>query len=381
MAKRIEPPFVFGVRVEGGAFTDREIETHRLKMNFLYGVNTILVSPRRMGKTSLVDKVCAQVECESENVKIVRFDAFSCRSEEDFVNKYATAIVRATSGRLEEWVTTARTLLGRFVPKISFGPDPMTDFSLSLEYNAANTITEDVLRMPEQIAATKGWKIIICIDEFQQIGDFDNSLEFQKKLRSVWQLQKNVSYCLYGSKRHMMENMFQSQSNPFYRFGDMMYLGKISEADWVKFISERFEMTGKTIAEPLAQEICYVTDRYSSYVQQLAWHTWLHTATETTRTDLDAAINDLLDSCEPLFVQQTERLSSYQMNFLRALTDGVNSGFSQKSILQRYNLGTAANVTKLKRSMMEKDLIYSASANCIEISDPILALWLKKRVF
>ena len=161
----------------------------------------------------------------------------------------------------------------------------------------------------------------------------------------------------------------------------MMYLGKISEADWVKFISERFEMTGKTIAEPLAQEICYVTDRYSSYVQQLAWHTWLHTATETTRTDLDAAINDLLDSCEPLFVQQTERLSSYQMNFLRALTDGVNSGFSQKSILQRYNLGTAANVTKLKRSMMEKDLIYSASANCLEISDPILALWLKKRVF
>jgi len=92
-----------------------------------------------------------------------------------------------------------------------------------------------------------------------------------KKLRSVWQLQSHVSYCLYGSKKHILEQMFQNASYPFYRFGDFFYLNKISEKDWVEYICQRFESTGKHISEELAREICQVTDRYSSYVQQLAW--------------------------------------------------------------------------------------------------------------
>lgn len=134
-----------------------------------------------------------------------------------------------------------------------------------------------MLQLPELIARTKGYRIVVCIDEFQQIGEFADSLTFQKKLRSVWQLQSNVSYCLYGSKKHMMERMFQSRSYPFYRFGDLFYLGKIGEDDRVQYIQQRFRATGKDIPAELAQVICRTTDRYSSYVQQLAWLVWLRT--------------------------------------------------------------------------------------------------------
>ena len=373
-----EAPFVFGVRVEGETFTDRIEETERLKMNFIYGVNTILISPRRMGKTSLVDKVCSLVE--GQDVRIARIDAFSCRSEYDFINSFATAIVRATSNRWEEWIENAKVFLSRFVPKVSFGQDPLNDFSVTLEYNASNTTTEDVLALPEKIAEEKGYRIVVCIDEFQQIGDFQDSLTFQKKLRSVWQLQKRVSYCLYGSKKHIMETMFQNHSYPFYRFGDIIYLQKISEEDWVKFICARFEATGKHIPENIAKEICNLTDRYSSYVQQLAWFVWLKTQNTATEEDLRYAVNKLLDSCEPLFIQQTEDLSSYQMNFLRAIIEGVNTGFTQSSILSKYHLGTAANITRLKKSLTEKDLIMTVSAKRIEMCDPILSLWLRERV-
>ena len=344
-----EAPFVFGVRVEGETFTDRRDETERLKMNFKYGVNTILISPRRMGKTSLVDKVCSLVE--GSEVRIARIDAFSCRSEYDFINSFATAVVRATSNRWEEWIE-----------------------------NASNTTTEDVLALPEKIAEEKGYRIVVCIDEFQQIGDFQDSLTFQKKLRSVWQLQKRVSYCLYGSKKHIMETMFQNHSYPFYRFGDIIYLQKISEEDWVKFICARFEATGKHISESIAKEICKLTDRYSSYVQQLAWFVWLKTQDTATEEDLRYAVNKLLDSCEPLFIQQTEDLSSYQMNFLRAIIEGVNTGFTQSAVLSKYHLGTAANITRLKKSLTEKDLIMTVAAKRIEMCDPILSLWLRERV-
>lgn len=381
MSKNLDSPFVFGVQVEGDTFTDRREETERLKSNFIYGVNTILISPRRMGKTLLVDKVCSLVE--SENIKIARIDAFGCRSENDFINAFATAVVRATSNKWEEWMENAKVFLSRFVPKISFGQDPINDFSLSLEYNISNQTAEDVLRLPEVIAQSKGYRIVVCIDEFQQIGDFKDSLAFQKKLRGIWQLQSHVSYCLYGSKKHMMEQMFQNQSYPFYRFGDFFYLSKISEEDWVKYICQRFELTGKHISEELAREICLVTDRYSSYVQQLAWFVWLRTAdsSEATSDDVEYGINCLLDACEPLFIQQTEDLSAYQMNFLHALANGVHNGFTQSAILKDYSLGTAANITRLKKALVDKDLIMATGPRYLEISDPILTLWLKKRVW
>lgn len=381
MAKNMEAPFVFGVRVEGDAFTDRREETERLKANFTYGVNTILISPRRMGKTSLVDKVCSLVG--NDDIKIAHIDAFGCRSENDFINAFATAVVRATSNKWEEWMENAKVFLSRFVPKVSFGQDPLNDFSLSLEYNAGNQTTEEVLRLPEVIALSKGYRIIVCIDEFQQIGDFPDSLTFQKKLRSIWQLQSHVSYCLYGSKKHMMEQMFQNQSFPFYRFGDFFYLNKIGEADWVEYICQRFEATGKHIPEELAREICQVTDRYSSYVQQLAWFVWLRTAdsAEATSEDVRYGIDRLMDACEPLFIQQTEDLSAYQMNFLHALVNGVHTGFTQSAVLNSYRLGTAANITRLKKALVEKDLIMTTAPKHMEMSDPILALWLKKRVW
>ena len=379
MANENEAPFVFGVRVEGDTFTDRKEETNRLKMNFLYGVNTILISPRRMGKTSLVEKVSSMVECES--LKIAKIDAFGCRSENDFINAFATAVVRATSTKWEEWIENTKTFLSRFIPKISIGQDPLSDFSIALEYNKSNTVTEDILQLPETIAKQKGIKIVICIDEFQQIADFPDSLTFQKKLRSIWQLQRNVSYCLYGSKKHMMETMFQSQSHPFYRFGDIFYLNKIAESDWVEFICNRFKVTGKEISPELATEICNVTDRYSSYVQQLSWLVWLRTTFRATKEDVEYGIDHMLDACEPLFIQQTESLSSYQMNFLRALTDGVTTGFTRSEVLNIYQLGTAANISRLKKALMEKDLIALTAPKKLQISDPILALWLKRRVW
>lgn len=136
MANENEAPFVFGVRVEGDTFTDRKEETKRLKMNFLYGVNTILISPRRMGKTSLVEKVSSMVECES--LKIAKIDAFGCRSENDFINAFATAVVRATSTKWEEWIENAKTFLSRFIPKISIGQDPISDFQS--HWNITNQI-------------------------------------------------------------------------------------------------------------------------------------------------------------------------------------------------------------------------------------------------
>lgn len=219
-------PFVFGVAASGDNFTDRESETARLLMNFRSGVNTVLISPRRWGKTSLVRKVCRLAQ--TDELKIVYLDIFSCRSDADFYDAFASAVLKQTSTKVEEWMENIRQFLSRISPKISLGADPAADFSFSLELTPKREDIDEILQLPEKIAEKKGCRIVVCIDEFQQIGEFKDSKTFQKRLRSVWQLQKHVSYCLFGSKKHLMNELFERKSLPFYKFGDAIYLQKSS---------------------------------------------------------------------------------------------------------------------------------------------------------
>lgn len=370
-------PFIFGVATSGDNFTDREKETARLLSNFQHGVNTVLISPRRWGKTSLVQKVCHLVQ--SDKVKIVYLDIFSCRSERDFYDAFASAILKQTSSKLDEWLENAKLFLSRISPKISLGPDPMTDFSISLEMNPQSDDVDEILQLPERIAQKKGYNIVVCIDEFQQIAEFKDSKTFQKRLRSIWQLQKSVSYCLFGSKKHLMNELFEKKSLPFYKFGDAIYLQKIETPDWIDYICSRFEATGKHISKELAKKICRKVDNHSSYVQQLAWLVWVHTDEVATEPDFEAAYQDLLDQNTPLFEKQTENLTTYQMNFLRAIIDGVHSEFTTQEILQKYRLGSSANVSIVKRALVKKELIEIEKRQAI-IPDPVMKVWLKREL-
>ena len=373
----MEKPFVFGVATSGDNFTDREKETQRLLLNFTHGVNTILISPRRWGKTSLVKKVAQLAQTKTR--KIVYLDIFSCRTESEFYRLFATSVLKQTSSKWDEWVENTKQFLAHINPKISIGTDPMNDFSISFEYSMQDNAGNDILQLPEKIAIEKGIQIVICIDEFQQISDFEDSKTFQKKLRTVWQLQQHVSYCLFGSKKHLMNELFEKKNLPFYKFGDAIYLTKIETKYWIEYICKRFENTGKHISPELAKEICRLVNNHSSYVQQLAWLLWIRTTDIATEEQLTHALEDLLDQNNILFQSETENLSAYQMNFLKAVIDGIHSKFSSKEIILKYNLGTSANIVRLKSALLQKELIETDGKEII-LADPVFGVWFKKEV-
>ena len=370
-------PFIFGVATSGDNFTDRKNETARLLANFKHGINTVLISPRRWGKTSLVQKVCNLAK--SDDLKVVYLDIFSCRSDREFYDAFASAVLKQTSTKWDEWVENAKLFLSRITPKISFGTDPMTDFSVSLELNPKSDDITEILQLPEKIAQKKGCRIVICIDEFQQIAEFSDSKNFQKRLRTIWQLQKSVSYCLFGSKKHLMNELFEKKSLPFYKFGDAIYLQKIPTADWVDYICSRFEATGKSISQELAQKVCDAVENHSSYVQQLAWLIWVNTEKVATEKDFEEAYKDILDQNTPLFEKQTENLSAYQINFLKAVINGVHKEFSTQEVIQKYRLGSSANVATVKRALIKKELIETEKRE-VAISDPLLKVWLQREL-
>lgn len=376
--KRMIRPFVFGVAVDTEHFIGRQQEIENLSSNLIHGINTILIAPRRWGKTSLVNHVAENIH--DKDVKIIHLDIFSCRNEYDFYNVFAAAILQQTSSRIEEWKQYAQEFLTRLVPKISFSAEPNQEYSISLGITPKTHTPEEILNLPEIIAEKKGWHLAICIDEFQQIGEFPESLSVQKRMRTVWQHQKNVSYCLYGSKKHMMSVLFQQKSKPFYKFGKMMYLNVIPTTEWIPYLQGRFKLEGKILPKDIAIRICDAVENHSSYVQELAYDTLLCTkGTETTDEDFAQAFRNLLDDNTALFTEKTERLTTYQLNFLRAILDDVHDGFSKSDIRDTYNLGSPTNIVRIKDALIEKEII-DITDKGVFFADPILMHWLRRKL-
>lgn len=372
-----ENPFVFGKAVEGRFFTDRMKDAEHLEANLTHGINTILISPRRWGKTSLVKKVISNVT--RPDIKIIYVDIFSCKSEYDFYRQLATAIIQQTSSKIEEWMITAKEFLSRLITKVSFSPDSIQEYALSFEFPDKDSSEQDILQLPERIAQKKGLRLVICLDEFQQIAEFQDSITFQKKLRSVWQHQQNVSYCLFGSKRHLMTELFSDTSNPFYKFGDMMFLKKIPTEEWIPFICRKYQETGKIITEKQAERICKVTENLSSYVQHLSWIVWYKANPLTTNEMIELSIDELLEQNKVFFQREIEGLTELQLNLLKAVANGVDTGFSKKEIIKKYRLESSANVQGVKKAMIKKDLI-DVDGSVITFNDPIFKLWIKRNI-
>lgn len=376
MDNKINKSFVYGVSVSGNNFTDRVKEAQRLKMNFENGLNVVLISPRRMGKTSLVHRV--QEIVDKKIIQTVYVDIYDCRTEYDFYNKFAAALMKQTSGKMEKALENVKKFLVRLTPKISFMPEPASDYSISLGITPKEYSPEEILALPELVAKRIGKHIVVCIDEFQQIGEWPDSLTVQKRLRGVWQHQQNVSYCLFGSKQHMMTNLFQNKRMPFYQFGEPNYLQPISTEDWIPFIKAKFKEKGLIINDENVARICEIVQNQSSYVQQLAWNVMLNTKDVVSDKEIELGISDLLAQCTPLFMEQTGALTTYQLNFLRAITDGQHNQWTSKEVLEKYNLGTKSNIDKLQKTLIDKDFV-EKRADGIYLADPVLQLWLQNQ--
>lgn len=373
----MDKAFIYGMSVDGKNFTDRELETKRLQLNFENGMNSILISPRRIGKTSLVKKVKSLTENQERIV--VFMDIYKCRSEYEFYEKFASSVIQATSTKMDQMVQTAKEFIMSITPRITYSPDPGTEYTLSLGITPKMNTPEEILDLPERIALKKGIQMVVCIDEFQQIGEMPDSLTVQKTIRSVWQHHRNVCYCLFGSKQHLMNNLFYSRKMPFYQFGDMFFLKKIPTEKWVPFITSRFKDAGKQISEKLAERICQTVDNYSSYVQQLAWNVFVVSDSIVTEQSFQEGMEATFAQVTPFFVELTANLTTYQMNLLRAICSGFHEDFGKKDVTSHYDLGSRSNLVKLKKALIEREII-EQTEDGLFISDPLFERWFKREM-
>ncbi len=370
----METPFSFGKIALKNSFTNRDDERIRLETNFKSGLNTTLISPRRWGKSSLV-KETARIMEPDKSIRFCFIDLFKVQNEEEFFQAYLKAIIKSTSNKAEELLQNIKEYIGKFVPKIALSFDNNAEVKISFTQNDLQKDWEDILNLAEHIATQKGFRLVICVDEFQNIVNFSDPLALQKKLRSVWQHHQNATYCLYGSKRHMLIEMFQNTSMPFYNFGDIIFLNKIGSQYFVPFIEERFKSTHKEIETEAANQIVNMVENHPYHVQELAHFTWVITEKRATKETVQRAMQNLFTDNTILYYNIVENLSGAQINLLKAIIDGHTS-LTGKKVVKDYNLSSSSNVIRAKKALELKEVIDNVESH-IEFINPTFKLWFK----
>jgi hypothetical protein len=371
-------PFMYGLIAEKENFIDRIEDRRQLKTFLGGGINVMLISPRRWGKSSLVKAAMEELKNEDQQVRVCYLDASKIVSEDEFYNKFAMAVIESASSTFEKKWADFKQYVQALIPGVRLKASAFDSIQMEMELNFAplKDSAEKVLQLPEQLSADKGLHIIVCIDEFQQLASLPNWKRMEATMRSVWQHQHNASYCLYGSKRHMMMDIFNNSNNPFYRFGQVLFMKKIEKQYWMPYIMEGFAKTGKHISEELAARICETVECHSWYVQQLSLFVWMNTETEVTEEVFNRQLQVVIDTNADMFAANIESLAASQVAMLRAISSG-ETRFNAKDVVERYGLGAPRTITLNKKTLIKRDIIETVNDG-YRFVDPVYALWFKQ---
>jgi hypothetical protein len=369
-------PFKYGKIIDDDFFVNRTEEINYIKKNIASKINLTLISPRRWGKSSLVSKIARDISKENKEIRFCFIDLFNTRSEQEFYDYFATEVLKASFSKWEERIENAKMFFKQILPKFSFGIDPNEQFSVSFDWESIAKNPQEILDLPEIISKTKNIQLVICLDEFQNLSFFDDPLDFQKKARSAWQKHQNCSYILYGSKRHMMTELFENKSMPFYKFGEILFLSKIDNSHWQSYIQEKFKQSKKEISKEIAGILAQKVENHSYFVQQLANAVWLETNKKCTIENIDEGLNKLLLQYELFFSKEVDSLTNLQLNILKAMAMDEKE-LSSKRTIKKYNLSSSASVNRSKEALVQKEIIDIFNKE-IEFLDPLLKIWIKK---
>jgi len=370
----MENPFKYGNLAQGEGFCNRVNEVKRIQNAFRDGQNIIVISPRRWGKSSLVDEA---IRRDKSKVIIAKIDCFRVRSEDELYLALLKNILKASGSKIQDIVKTAQDFLGDLVSSISFTTEMTGEIKIGVNLPANKRDPAYILDLAQKIAERKKQRVVICFDEFQKIAEWKDGRDILEKLRSHWMNHDKVCYCLYGSKRHLMENIFSNKSQPFYRFGEMLFLQKIEEEEWAKYIVKRFKKTSKKINKDQALALVKLANSHSYHVLYLSRICWNNTQLEITQNIIDRSFEEFINDHDDLFIRLTDRLTKFQINYLKAFCLGEKQ-FSSQRVLREYDIGTAGNIKRIEKVMKDLEII-DYYQNPHEFSDPYFQPLFKSR--
>jgi len=372
-------PFRYGALALDDSFTNRENELSELTADVTNGQDVVIFAPRRYGKSSLVWRASQEL-VRGHDVLVAQVDLMTTPTREKLAEKLAQAIYEQLATPLFKAKERMRIFQGlRVRPSITVDPD---DGTMTFTFTAArapedmDATLERLFELPGRLAAERGRKVALVLDEFQEIVDIDRDLP--KLMRSVFQAQPEVAHVYLGSKRHMMEKIFSDEQEPFWRSAKRIELGVIEPAAFRPFLRKGFRSTGRSIDPATLDGLLEVTGGHPYATQELAYFLWQETpeGEEADQARLDIALGRVLASENSHFGLIWERAAGAQRQLLQALA--AETGRPLTNHYRRFHGLPGASSVQRALETLEKQELVARSGGDSWIAEPFFAEWVRR---
>jgi hypothetical protein len=373
-------PFRFGPLALDEAFTDREDELHELSSDLRNGQDVVLYAPRRYGKSSLVLRAAQQAIAKRALVGYC--DLLRITTKERFAAALAKTIHQDIDTVAAEALQRAGDLFRnlRIRPTMEVDPD---DGSLSFSFRASHRRSdiddtiEQLLELLGSIAAERKRRVVMIFDEFQEIVELDPKLP--NIMRSVFQTQPEVAHVYLGSKRHVLDRIFNDANEPFWRSAKKLELGVIEPAKFSRFLRARFDAADKGIDDAALNRLLETTGGHPYATQELAYAVWEsvppgHFAHEA---DVEAAVEHVLRSEHNHLEDLWDNASPAQRQLLEALADEPAQAPYSDDYRRAHDL-PGPSTLQVAIEALERDDVIGRDDGVLRIIEPFFATWINR---
>ncbi len=371
-------PFRFGALALDDAFTDRKDEIAELRADVRNGQDVVVFAPRRFGKSSLVWR--ASQELVRDKVLVASVDLMTTPTPARLAEKLARTIhdeIATPLLRAKERLRIFGDL--RVTPTVTVEPETGNiafRFAVTEREEDLDATIERLLELPAVLAAERGRKVALVLDEFQEVAEINPKLP--RLMRAVFQQQPEVAHVYLGSRRHMMRRIFSDENEPFWRSAKQIELGVIAPEHFRPYIRRQFDRTGRVAAPEAIAAILEATGGHPYATQELCYFAWQETPPEQ-RCDEErvaTALAKVLRSEHAHFSLLWDRASSVQRLVLAELANEPGRPLSA-DYRRRHNLPGASSVQRAVETL-ERDELVARDRGAVRIVEPFLAAWLRR---
>lgn len=373
-------PFILGHKISRPYFCDRETEQERLTSAVVNGRNVVLISPRRMGKTSLVYLSMHDSEIIKENYLTFFFDILQTNSIAEFTYLLGKSIFDSlaakASGMIRGFLSALKSLRG------TFGFDAMSGtptFNLQLgDIKYPEYTLDEIFSYLEQSERP----VLIVIDEFQQITRYPEK-NTEALLRSHMQRMSNATFVFAGSERTILQEMFVSSKRPFYNSSEIMHLGPIDEDVYVEFVKKMFANYDRKIEDEPIREVFHLFDGNTFYMQRTMNGAFADTPSGQLCTGemVKRSVRSMLAANEVIYREMLSNISASQKAVLYAIArerrvENPTAG----TFIKRNALTSASSVQSALTKLTKAGYVVRDPEGC-SLTDPLLRIFINSLYF
>lgn len=370
----ITNPFSITSYLGAEYFCDRIEETRNLSDALHNRRNVTLISPRRVGKTGLIQHLFHSLD--TNEVHCIYVDLFSTSNLQDFTKVFAESVLSARINPFSERVWEEIThFFGALRPV--FGMDPISGLpqcTIDVQPQREEWTLQQIFTYLEKSATP----CYVALDEFQTIAEYKD-VKMEALLRTCIQQLKNVQFIFAGSKKHVMAQMFTSAKRPFYRSTQMMNIDVIDEEAYYQFACKHLAAHGQQINQDVFHELYTMVDGYTWYVQVLLNRLYQSGLEVIDENAIKAALNQLIQEEEPAYQMYCRLITDRQLQVLRAVAkEGIVKEPGSNQFLQEYQLGAYSTVRGAILAMIDKELLYQNDDGNYMVYDKFFSYWLNQ---